>query len=243
MGKASSSKKVQRAAKASGRPGAKKNYGWPLTIGAIVLLGVMLIVVTVSTNDDTEAGPPRVGDHWHAAFGVYDCDSFLPPLPDSMASGGDLHTHADGLMHIEPAGTRFTGAGANLGAFAAPANLTLTDRSFAAGGVQRTNGDMCGSERGRVQLVTWDSPSDETPTVIRKNIADYAPQDGSVWALAFVADGADVPLPNSVSALANPTGNPPVPPGSSTTAVPADNESSTTSAPAEESRSTSTPAP
>ena len=249
MGKASSSKKVQRAAKAAGRPGAKKNYGWPLTIGAVVLLGVLLIVLTVSTNDDTEPGSPRVGEHWHAAYGIYDCDSYLPPQADEGEDREGIHTHEDGLMHIHPFLTRVTGKGANIEAFARQIAMEVSDDRFQVdGGRERNNGDECDGEPGQVQLVTWDSRTDETPRVRRRNIAKYAPPDGSVWTLAFVPEGTEVPMPPSAVNLADPLaaeeGRAPVTEqqGSTTTGVPRDNESTTTSAPAGDSSTTSAPA-
>ena len=253
MGKASSSKKVQRAAKAAGRPGAKKNYGWPLTIGAVVLLGVLLIVITVSTNDDSEPGAPAVGDHWHAAYGVYDCNNFLSPLEDAGSDRAGIHTHGDGLMHIHPFVSRVAGSGANISVFAEQTGLKVTDSSFTDGSVTRKNGQKCGSKSARVELVTWSSPEDSSPTIRTKNIAKYAPKDGSVWVLAFVPEGTDVPKPESVANLVDPTaaeegratqtdkgGSTP-----STSAPAAGDTSSTTatSAPADSSSSTSSSTP
>ena len=250
MGKASTSKKVQRAAKAAGRPGAKKNYGWPLTIGAVVLLGVLLIVLTVSTNDDSDPGSPGIGEHWHAAYGIYDCDTYLPPQSDEGEDREGIHTHEDGLMHIHPFLTRVTGKGANLEAFGRQIALEISDDSFSVdGGLERSNGDECDGEPGEVQLVIWDSPSDEEPTVRRKNLSTYAPPDGSIWVLAFVPEGTEVPKPPSAVNLQDPTaaeeGRAPITEqqqGSTTTAVPGDDQSTTTSAPASEG-STTTVAP
>lgn len=262
MGKASSSKKVQRAAKAAGRPGAKKNYGWPLTIGAVVLLGVLLIVLTVSTNDDSEPGSPTVGEHWHAAYGIYDCDTFLPPQSDEGEDREGIHTHEDGLMHIHPFLTRVSGKGANLAAFGRQIGMEVGDDSFTVdGGLEREDGDECDGEPGEVQLVTWDSPNDEKPSIRRTNLAEYAPPDGSIWVLAFVPEGTEVPKPPSEVNLQDPTaaeeGRAPVTEqqqgtttttavarddASTTTSAPADDGSSTTVAPADE-RNTSTSAP
>ena len=256
MGKASSSKKVQRAAKAAGRPGAKKNYGWPLTIGAVVLLGVLLIVLTVSTNDDSEPGSPTVGEHWHAAYGVYDCDSYLAPFADVGEDREGIHTHEDGLMHIHPFLTRVSGKGANLEAFGRQLQLEIGDGSFSIGEIERSTGDDCDGERGEVKLLIWDSPADEKPTVRTKDLAAYAPQDGSIWTLAFVPKGTDVPKPPSAVNLQDPTaaeeGRAPITEqqGATTTTAPAGDTSSTTapagdtsttSAPAESSTSTSAP--
>lgn len=251
MGKASSSKKVQRAAKAAGRPGAKRNYGWPLTIGAVVLLGVLLIVLTVSTNDDSDPGSPKVGEHWHAAYGIYDCDTYLPPQSDEGEDREGIHTHEDGLMHIHPFLTRVTGKGANLEAFGRQIAMDVSDDSFSVdGGLERSNGDDCDGEEGRVQLVTWDSPADDEPTIRRRNLATYAPPDQSIWVLAFVPPGTEVPKPPSAVNLQDPTaaeeGRAPVTEqqgATSTTAATGDDTSTTTSAPPAGGSSTTTAAP
>jgi hypothetical protein len=207
MGKASSSKKVARAAKAAGRPGAKKSYAWPMTMGAVVIAGVVLIVLTVSGGDNAVAGAPRIDeDHWHAAYGIYNCKAYTAPLKDiSDQDPLGIHTHGEGLMHMHPFSPRSEGKGANLFHFGEQTGMKVTDTSLKTPKVSVKNGDKCGGKPGHVELVTWSNPADKTPKVIRKNIADYAPKDQSVWALAFVADGQTVPMPPSVTGLADPT--------------------------------------
>jgi hypothetical protein len=208
MGKASSSKKVQRAAKAAGRPGAKKSYAWPITIGLVVLLGVVLIVVTVAAPNDAEAGAPswQNNDHWHAAYGIFDCDSYVSPLQDIRQDDPlGIHTHGDGLMHIHPFAEQSSGKGANLFHFGQQVGMTVSDSSLKTPTLNRKNGDKCGKQVGHVELLVWSSPADKTPTVIRKHIADFAPKNQSAWTLAFVADGQDVPIPPSISGLSDPT--------------------------------------
>jgi hypothetical protein len=202
MGKASSSKKVARAAKAAGRPGAKKSYAWPAAIGAVVIVGVLLVVLSFGGTSDATA--PRIGDHWHAAYGIYDCDSFLPNLQDIQDDTSGIHTHGEGLMHIHPFSSRYTGKGANLFHFGQQTGFKLTDSSFKVGNISRSNGDKCGKKTGRVELVVWQTPEDTTPTVRLKDIADFAPENGNVWVLAFVPKGTEVPLPESAVNLADP---------------------------------------
>jgi hypothetical protein len=202
MGKASSSKKVARAAKAAGRPGAKKSYAWPAAIGAVVIVGVLLVVLSFGGTSDATA--PRIGDHWHAAYGIYDCDEFLPNLQDIQDDTSGIHTHGEGLMHIHPFASRYSGKGANLFHFGQQTGFKLTDKSFKVGNVSRSNGDMCGKKPGRVELVVWQTPEDTSPKVHLKDIADFAPKNGNVWVLAFVPKGTKVPLPQSAVNLADP---------------------------------------
>src|SRR5215213_9528179 len=81
MGRASSSKKVQRAARAAGRPGTGRNWLWPAAIVALVAVGISLVWVSRGT-DQASAEAPTFGDHWHAAFGVYTCDEFTEQVVD-----------------------------------------------------------------------------------------------------------------------------------------------------------------
>jgi hypothetical protein len=204
MGKASSNKKVARAAKAAGRPGTKRSYGWPLTIGAVIVVGVLLVVWSFGGGDD-DSLRPRVGEHWHAAYGVYVCDEFLPPLSDTLGDEYGIHTHEDGLMHMHPADARASGTKATIGIFAEEVGMKVTDTSFTASGLEQKNGGKCGDETGKVQLLVWDSPEDEDPEVITKDIADYSPRkDDTGWVLAFIAPGTEVPKPPAFDTVDTP---------------------------------------
>lgn len=204
MGKASSNKKVARAAKAAGRPGAKKNYAWPLAIGAVVVLGVVLIVASFGGGGSNAA--PRIGDHWHAAYGIYHCDDYLSPARDIAGDRTGIHTHEDGLMHIHPFTSRVTGDGANIAAFGEDIGMEISDTAIKGVGIDRKNGDECpDGEPGTVRLLTWDSPAGGEPTVITEDIAEHAPPNGSVWALVFAPEDADIPMPPSIINLQDPT--------------------------------------
>lgn len=197
MGRASSSKKVARAAKASGRPGTKKSYVWPASIGLVVLLGVGLIAVSAAERDSADAAP-IIGDHWHAAYGVYACDGFLPPVTDAKADESGIHSHSDGLIHIHPRSTRYSGEDADLGAFGETTALELEDDSITMpDGQTFRNGDDCGGEAGVVQVKVWSGPSDAEGRLLESDFADFAPQDGDLVTIAFVPEGAEIPQPES----------------------------------------------
>jgi hypothetical protein len=251
MGKASSSKKVARAARAAGRPGTGRSFGWPLLIGAVVVLGLVLVVVSRGKTEDTV--PPELGDHWHAAYGIYDCDAFIAPLTDIKQDETGLHTHGDGLMHMHPFGTKYTGKGANLRNWGETTGLLLTDHSVKAAGIDRTDGDSCGDAgKGKVQLMTWDSPDDDEGTLITENLAKYNPQEFSVFTIAFVPEGTEIPKPPQevLDALRAPAdvvgGNQgstttiPIDDGSSTT-VPAGTETTASTAPTDSTETTTAP--
>ena len=73
---------------------------------------------------------PAVGDHWHAAYGIYVCDHFLTPIQNITDVDG-IHTHGDGLIHVHPFSSKTAGANATLAAFATAAGMTLTDTTIA----------------------------------------------------------------------------------------------------------------
>jgi hypothetical protein len=73
MGKASSAKKVARAARAGGsrRAGQRRPLGFPLALATVVILGTALVVFArTSRNANAE---PKVGQHFHAAYSIYTC--------------------------------------------------------------------------------------------------------------------------------------------------------------------------
>jgi len=224
MGKASSSKKVARAARAAGRPGARRSLGWPVLLGGVVVLGLVLIVV--SRGKTTASVAPKLGDHWHAAYGIYDCDHFISPLTDVIKDDTGVHTHGDGLMHIHPFATQYTGKGANLGDWGITTGLELSDTSVKAAGIARKNGDTCGSKKGKLQLKAWDSPTAATGRLIPADLAKYAPQEFTLWTLAFVPEGTDIPKPPkaAIAALQAPAD---VAPGGANTVPPTGTSGST----------------
>ncbi len=115
MGKASSAKKVARAARAGGsrRPGQRRAIGFPVLIFLIVALGSSLVLFARSSRDanaSPRAGvpPPQgEGEHWHAAYGVSECGEFRYNTEGTFLNdvGQDalgIHTHGDGVIHIHP---------------------------------------------------------------------------------------------------------------------------------------------
>jgi hypothetical protein len=76
MGKASSAKKVARAARAGGnrRSGQRRPLGFPLAIGAVVLIGLMLVLFARDRRN-ANAFPRANQDHVHSAYDTYVCVS------------------------------------------------------------------------------------------------------------------------------------------------------------------------
>lgn len=192
MGKASSNKKVTRAASTGGgrTRQAARPWGWYSTIAVVALLGVLLIVISRNENQDLAAegrtNEPRLDiDHWHAAFGLYLCDSYAGPLAEPNPLPG-LHTHGDEVIHIEPHRVEDSGNNATLGQWADDNGLTLTSTKVAAIGQSFENGDKCGDKAGEVKVRVDDD-------VVTYDPRDVLLKDGQRITVAFVPDGTEIP--------------------------------------------------
>ena len=189
MGKASSNKKVARAARAGGKGKASKatpGWVWPVSIGLVVVLGTVLIVL--SRGDSADAEAPTFNDHWHEAYGVYVCDSYLPQFPDNVQFGG-IHTHNDGLIHVEPFSSLDTGENATFGRFAEGVGLEISDDQSSMtlpDGRELEDGDDCNGEPGELRVLNDDQPVDGDPNDIRLD-------DGGVIAVIFAPEDAEIP--------------------------------------------------
>jgi hypothetical protein len=209
MGKASSSKKVARAARAGGRTSGtrQRNLLFPGVIGLIVILGSGLIAFAANDRKSEANIAPVVNeDHWHAAVGIYICDSFLPDTPEFESPIG-IHTHADGVIHIHPFSSGGAGENATLGAYLEGAGIELSDDTLRVGEDEWKEGDdKCGDEDGELVVAQWKDvqSTDEEPALIRRDFNDIRfRDDGEGYTIAFVPEGTtDIPKPESAARLA-----------------------------------------
>lgn len=204
MGKASSAKKVARAARAGGpTSGPKRQLAFPLSILAVVVVGALLVVFARDANQEAAAESPRVGEHWHAAYGIYVCDAFLPALSDQGPDTTGLHTHADGVAHLHPFANGYAGRNATLAGFGEVVGLSFGSDSFTVDGTTYADGYDCGGEPAQVQLWVWPADDlDAEPTVVTSDIGSFRfTEDRMAITLAVVPDGTDVPRPPSVPQL------------------------------------------
>jgi len=239
MGKASSSKKVARAARAGGRSAANKqrNLLFPGVIGGIMILGIALVGFAANDRKSEDDVPPALGDHWHAAVGIYICDEFQPNTPEFENDIG-IHTHGDGVIHIHPFTANGAGEKATLGAYLEGAGIQLSDDELKIGDESWKEGEQkCGDEDAELVVAQWKDVenTDEKPALIRRDFNDIRfREDGEGYTIAFVPEGTtDIPKPESAAQLASlgaadagtatttPDGQPPDDQSVSTT-VPAD---------------------
>ena len=215
MGKASSGKKVARAAATGGgartsRGGSGGPWKWYAVIALVAALGVVLLVTSRSERQEeiSSIGPPRPGDHWHVAYGINVCGAFQPPLSVERDPQG-IHTHmaeggGDGIIHIHPFTSQAAGDKATLGKFTEAAGLGLEDGSLTLpDGDVYADGDECHGEES-VLRVKYD---DE---IFTENLADinFTADRGQLTIFFGPAD-AEIPPPPSVPNLDNLSDVPP----------------------------------
>jgi len=208
MGKASSSKKVARAARAGGRVSGnqQRNLLFPGVLALIAVLGTGLIVIAANDRKSEADIPPVVlEDHWHAAFGVYVCDEFQPDVAGFESAVG-IHTHDDGVIHIHPSSSGGAGENARLGVFLDGAGIDLSNDSLTMNGETWEEGeDACGDEDAELIVAQWKDveTTDEKPALIRRDFDDIRfREDGEGYTVAFVPEGTtDIPKPPSAETL------------------------------------------
>jgi hypothetical protein len=208
MGKASSSKKVARAARAgqSAGPSERRELGFPIAIAAVVILGIVLVAWARTQREEED---PSLRDHWHSAYGVYVCteDEFLEPFLSENDPDG-IHSHQDGLIHIHPFGSSVTGDDAQMDVFLSAMNVSLDDSQMilADGTVLAAGDTQCDGEAAIWQVARWDSALDiEGPPdeIITEDLAGIRFEaDGEAFTIALAPDGAEIPPPPTAAEVA-----------------------------------------
>jgi len=219
MGKASTSKKVARAARAGGSPHVKKrNWMFPAALAAIAVVGVAVILVAKNPTTASASGP-SVGDHWHNAYGIYVCDKFLPPLTDITPDKTGLHTHGDGIAHIHPFQGGYANGNATLGAWGKTTGITFGDNSFTlADGTKYADGFDCNGQPATVSVWKWTDAlgANSGPTQITSNFGGIKFSDNyAAFTIAVVPDGVTPPEPD-LARLRDIAGGAPEDPAAST---------------------------
>lgn len=210
-----SGSKVSRAASIGASPSSssreRRVIGFPAVVALIILAGIGLVVFARSTRDSTQTRP-TLEDHWHSAYGIYDCatDSLQPTFTSNFDPDG-IHSHNDGLIHIHPFTASVTGEAATMSVFfdAMGAEVTVD-------GIVAENGEFepleagveCDGETAIIQVARWNNaaaaqagePPDEIFTDDFGDILFLG--DGEAFMIARAPEGADLPAPGNIPALA-----------------------------------------
>jgi hypothetical protein len=173
-------------------------------VGVVVVITVAVVGFFLFVRE-TEARP-RIGDHIHAALGVYVCGQPQPVLPAFEAG---VHSHGDGLMHMHPQFSNEEGPGAAVGKFFQYGGWRLDGSTLTLPG-DRTfrDGDLCSDGRPGVlrmmkYRLQWRSNSGDHTALSEQcsrfadadmeempDFSGYVPEDGDCLHLIFGPAGA-----------------------------------------------------
>jgi len=229
----SSAKKVARLA--SRGKGKKVRFQggsiFPIAVVLVVVLGLTVIIYGRQSRPSDGSGVPRVNDgvnsdsHWHAAFGIYICDTFQPKivgtkeettvdaqgntvLADDEFRTTGVHSHGDGIIHYHPYSTKSSGNRAKLGVFLDVYDIELTDTKLVmppdqGGETWSTKDTKCDGKDTDLITRVWDDYS--KPDIYHDVVTDFnnirITNDGMVFAVAFVPKGTNIPQPDWAAQL------------------------------------------
>jgi len=204
-------RKVERAAETAGQRdlSVRSRLGFPAIVGLICVLGVALVTFARLTRE-AEALPVQNRDHWHAVYGIYDCNgggspgngAYLPPLLGQLDPLG-IHSHQDGIIHIHPFFDAADGPDAKLHVFWEAMESELTDTSLVLdSGQELTDGTDCGElGTGELHVRKWqfDFVTDSTdPEIFTEGLGEINfLNDREVYIITNAPVDAEIPLPPS----------------------------------------------
>jgi len=239
----SSAKKVAKLAQRGKGKKVRFQGGsiFPIAVALVVVLGLLAIIYGRQSRPADGSGAPYINDgsnansHWHAAFGIYICDTFQPKLQGTKEETGTdangntvylndnfrilgIHSHGDGIIHYHPYSTKSSGNRAKLGVFFDVYDVKLTDSELVlpqdqGGEKWSTKDTKCDGKDTQLRVRVWDHY--DKPNDYHDVITDFnnirIKNDGMVFVVAFTPKGADIPMPDWAAQLptlgASDTGN------------------------------------
>ncbi|HXW77893.1 MAG TPA: hypothetical protein VEJ84_00260 [Acidimicrobiales bacterium] len=168
MGKASSSKKVARAAGLGGGRayGGRPPYLYYFGLVLLLVLGLVGVYNATQYRDNQVNAQgnvaPTVGQSppWYQGYAVEACGKLLPPIQTNKDPYG-ITTKTDGIISISPTVKSAAGKNATLGKFAQAIGMTLNAAQLQVpGGHLYQDGQTCEGKPGHVYVMTWSSPQE-----------------------------------------------------------------------------------
>lgn len=223
MGKASSAKKVARAAGLGGSRayGSRPPYGYYFSVAILLILGIVGVYnareyLNRSTVSKTNH-PPRIGLNppWHMAYGVDLCGKFVPNIQSDKDPNG-LSTKGDGIIYISPTTKKAEGYNATLGQWASDIGMKFNAGEVQVpGGKLYQDGDHCNGKASQVYVDVWGSSGLSADEGTIETSADNSIsaddntcdpdcdagvllRDGHVVTIAFLPPGPDNKPPASI---------------------------------------------
>ena len=170
-----------------------------MAVLAVVVLGIGLVVV--ARGNRAPATPPRIGDHWHAAYTIYDCGVEVPFF-QGVSDPDGIHSHQDSLIHIHPFNSSATGDDAQLGVLFEAMGAEVTRAAIVtpeAGTISADSG--CGDEAAVIKVARYQvDPNVELVSVFDDDF-ESVPflADREAFVIAKVPAGEDPPPPSDTS--------------------------------------------
>ncbi len=214
MGKASSNKKVARAARAGGRAssGQQRSLLFPGVLSLVVVLGIALVAYARNDRqDDDMGGVPQIGDHIHQAIAFFGCGEQLVDLPEFESPVG-IHTHGDGVIHIHPFSQLGVGANATLERYLEDArddgglevSLSNTKLEYLGEVYEEGETECEGVEDPQLRVAYWPNVRDEAsaPQTTTGDFSDRRlTEDGAGLSIFYGDPDADIPKPRNAGQL------------------------------------------
>ena len=186
---------------------ARGVVGLVLTATLLATVGAALAASSVQGAVADEK-PEANKDHWHMAYGIYNCTKYLPALKADADPTG-VHTHGDGLIHIHPFAAAAAGANATLQRFFDAVGFAVTGNTITLqDGSKLKSGGKCGSTKATVRTLLWSTRKTKTPTVV-KDPGSLRLADQAIVAFVYAPPDATIPMPSSVAELEDPADLPP----------------------------------
>lgn len=218
----SASRVAKLAAKGKGKGRQVRFKGgtlFPALLVGIAAIGAALIIYSRESIPNRNVAP-TINDHWHASYGFYACDTWLPDLQgnkEELDTAGQLivdefrrtgiHSHDDGVIHWHPYTSAATGRNAKLGVFLDVYGVKVTDTKIEfpadqGGAVYEEGETTCVDEDGdavdgEVVVYAYDSYSDASQftTYITNFDQIRLANDGMAFTIAFVPAGVNPGMP------------------------------------------------
>lgn len=259
MGRASSSKKVARAAGIGGSRVHRRQTPWTYfgIIALIVVLGVVGTVTSRQRRDGeiNNAGntAPTVGTVWQEGYAVYVCGKFLPAISTKAPNPEGITTRNAGIINIDPTVKAAAGKNATLGKFADAVGMKLNAAELQVpGGHLYLDGNTCEGKAGHVYIKQFAGTTDTVGDLYngaknqlpKLDPAQVPLVNDDLLTVAFVPSSAvsSIPAPPSSVDTALESLEAAAQAASTSTTTPAASSSQTSTAPATSAPATTVPA-
>jgi hypothetical protein len=197
MARSSSRKRYARASSLRTRRRRTTARWFRLSVAFVVIAGSLLVAQARQARRAEALPGIKVGQHWHAALGVMVCGSWKgngPEFTKDSRSGvyAGVHTHADGLIHMEPNGAVDAHGNANLGRWFRYGGWSLTKSSLRLwDGTREKNGNKCPDSKAAGTLQWFLNGKKQNSDPAKHVFA----KDGEIVAIVFGPSIKSLPSP------------------------------------------------